>query len=199
MTSSILFSGFALKVYLLAFLIGAIPFGLLVSAFLGHHDLQSKGSGNTGATNVVRVVGKKAGILVFVLDFLKGLLPVVATGLTLGPTAGMIVGALTVTGHCFSPYLKFNGGKGVATTVGVISAFAPWVVLLCLPVFIGVYKSVRAVSLASLASVGFAVILLILLHAPTHLTFLGTYLFIVVLTRHRENLDRILRHEELQF
>ena len=105
----------------LSFFLGSIPFGYLVARSVKKIDIRKFGSGNIGATNVVRVVGKKWGILVFALDFLKGLIPPLAVNifLTQSPNYIFILAALlAVSGHIWTPFLRFKGGKGVATTVG---------------------------------------------------------------------------------
>ena len=118
-----------------AYLIGAIPFGFLIGKLNGV-DIRKVGSGNIGATNVTRSVGKTAGKICFGCDFLKGLLPVLLTGLFLPqyPWLTLAVGLATLLGHIFPVYLKFKGGKGVATAAGVAMAMAPWPLLIGLAV-----------------------------------------------------------------
>lgn len=152
----------------IAFLLGSIPFGLIISKAKGI-DIRAHGSGNIGATNVGRVLGKKWGILCFALDALKGFLPVIAAGLLASPT--MLVGEFmmpldqsaqwlgvmlaAVLGHVFSPWLKFKGGKGVATGVGAMLGVMPALAIpaaLCFVCWLILFRITRTVSVASIAA-----------------------------------------------
>ena len=114
-----------------AYFIGAIPFGFLIGKLHGI-DIRKVGSGNIGATNVTRSVGKAAGKLCFFLDFLKGILPVYLAGLLCPgePVVALAAGAATIAGHMFPVYLEFKGGKGVSTAAGVALALAPYPLLI---------------------------------------------------------------------
>lgn len=138
------------------YLAGAIPFGWLLAKIVKGIDLRQVGSGNIGATNAGRAIGKWAAFVVYLLDFAKGYLPV-RFGLTLLSTQPAdatliqtILGALAVVGHCFPVYLKFRGGKGVATTTGVMLALAPMAMALAGAVWFVVFVLSRYVSVASL-------------------------------------------------
>jgi glycerol-3-phosphate acyltransferase PlsY len=149
----------------LAYLIGSIPFGYLVARAKGI-DIRAHGSGNIGATNVSRVLGKRLGRAVFVLDFLKGALPVLGAGLVLGaigspppaPAVALMwvgVAIATILGHVFPIYLRFKGGKGVATTFGALIALWPFVTIACflaMVLWVIVLKVTRYVSVASCAA-----------------------------------------------
>ena len=107
------------------FWVGAIPFGVLVGHLFFRRDIRTEGSGNIGAANALRILGKKGAALVLILDALKGMLPVVAVTLSGGtPAIAALAGGAAVLGHCFSPFLKGRGGKGVATSYGAIWALA---------------------------------------------------------------------------
>jgi len=141
---------------LAAFLAGSIPFGLLVARAKGV-DIRAHGSGNIGATNVLRVVGKPYGIAVFILDFLKGLLPVLALRHYAGPEAvGGIAGVATalcaILGHNYPPWIGFRGGKGIATSAGALLALFPIALTAALLIWVIVFKSTRYVSVASIAA-----------------------------------------------
>lgn len=180
---------------LAAFAAGSIPWGLLVAKWVRGVDVRQVGSGNVGATNVARAIGKKWFFVVFALDAAKGVLPV----LFLPPVAGdppsemlrVGCGLAAVMGHVFSPFLSFKGGKGVATSAGVIAALAPWPALCLLGVFLIVFLAFRYVSLASVAA---AVAL-----PPLALAFGSSREFVVfavlaaalVVFRHRTNLARL--------
>src|SRR5208283_6016922 len=145
---------------LISYLVGAIPFGYLISRTKGV-DILHQGSGNIGATNVGRVLGRRFGILVFLLDFAKGAVPVaVALGLRdragaettalLGPSGlGVCAGLAAFLGHLFPVYLRFRGGKGVATSAGVVAVLLPWPALGAVLTWVAVVCSTRYVSLAS--------------------------------------------------
>ncbi|MEA3400036.1 MAG: glycerol-3-phosphate 1-O-acyltransferase PlsY [Armatimonadota bacterium] len=184
----------------LAYLIGAIPVGLMVGLARGV-DVRKIGSGNIGATNVVRGLGASFGLLVFAVDVGKG-----AAGVAVCRSLGiegwlLAMGALfAVLGHNFSPYLGFKGGKGVATSLGAMLALAPVSALIALGVWFLVVLPTRYVSLASIlaaASLPFA----FSLRHPAHPQMLVPVaaLVIVVIGRHHENIHRLLRGEENRF
>jgi glycerol-3-phosphate acyltransferase PlsY len=145
-----------------SYLFGAIPFGFIIARKVKGIDIRKFGSGNIGATNAVRVVGRNWGILVFFLDFLKGLLPVVATCLILTleyrfiDRACILVAIAAIAGHNWPVYLKFRGGKGVSTSIGctvALSIFFPFLrlpLLITLSVWVIVFLISRLVGLASL-------------------------------------------------
>ncbi len=135
-----------------AFLVGAASPATLVARALGA-DLARSGSGNPGATNAGRVLGRKWGVLVGVLDVLKGALPPIVAGLLGQPTwVGYLVGAAAVLGHVFSPFLRGRGGKGVATTLGAVLAVHPWYAAALVVVFGLVFAATRWVALGSLCA-----------------------------------------------
>lgn len=192
-----------ITVILVGYLLGAIPFAVLVARSAGI-NIMEVGSGNPGATNVLRTMGKGPGYLVFFLDFLKGFTaaywPVVWSGsndLTLWlPIAGL-TGA--ILGHSFSIFIRFGGGKGVATTVGGMLAMQPVVIGIGILIWISVFYSTRYVSLAS-----------ILLGISLPITswffrdFAGEFYFslilaVLILVRHRGNIKRLMRGEENRF
>jgi len=207
-----------------AYLCGAIPFGLLVGWCRGV-DIRTRGSGNIGATNAGRLLGKPVGILVFVLDVLKGLLPVAMSGRLLartgfvgagtsdGATGCLIwiaVAAACVIGHMFPAYLKFKGGKGVATAMGVLLGIYPYYTaagLLAFGVWVVVTLTTRYVSVGSIsAAVSFPIIFEVLAHLkreswggierlwPLHL--FGIVVAALVVYRHRGNLRRLTEGTE---
>ena len=136
-----------------AYFIGAIPFGFLIGKLHGI-DIRKVGSGNIGATNVTRSVGKTAGKLCFFLDFLKGILPVYLAGLLCPgePVVALAAGAATIAGHMFPVYLEFKGGKGVSTAAGVALALAPYPLLIAFVSWVIVFLVWRYVSLASIVA-----------------------------------------------
>ncbi|SNB55344.1 acyl-phosphate glycerol-3-phosphate acyltransferase [Arboricoccus pini] len=177
--------------FVVAYLIGSIPFGFLITRLAGAGDIRTIGSGNIGATNVLRTGRKSLALLTLLADLLKGAVPVwVAFGL-LGPEAGLAAGAATVLGHCFPVWLSFKGGKGVATAAGVILALTPLVLVPILAVFIIVVWLTRYVSLGSMLAAALAPIVALLLgHEGPALLFLGLALLIVA--KHGPNLGRLI-------
>lgn len=188
-----------------AYLLGAIPFALLVGRVFFNVDLRKEGSGNLGATNVFRVLGWKAGLAVAVLDVAKGSLAVAVAKLLhpmeMGPGVHdwvLIVAALAaVLGHSYSPYIKFRGGKGVATAAGALLVITP----LAWPILFGFFVLViyisRMVSLGSILTAAVFPILTMLLYgdraALVTMSFIAAAL---VIWRHRSNIVRIWRKEE---
>ena len=149
-------------VLILAYLVGGIPFGYLIGRAKGI-DIRQHGSGNIGATNVLRTLGKPLGITCFALDFAKGLLPVLAsrsvqsagaTGVaqTVSDLLPLLVVVATVAGHIWTPYLRFKGGKGIATSAGALTAVAPLPVLCALVVWGVTLAAGRMVGLASVCA-----------------------------------------------
>ena len=179
-----------------AYLLGSIPFALLIGRMHGV-DIRQHGSGNVGATNVVRVLGRGPGILCFVLDFLKGVIPV-AAGLTLGlPIWGMILAAAAaILGHSRSIFLKFKGGKSVATGAGTIVAMAPLAGLGALLIWGGVFSASRIVSLASITAALSLPVLTLLTRQPLEVVAFSAAAACYVVIRHRENIRRLREGKE---
>ncbi|HEY9857271.1 MAG TPA: glycerol-3-phosphate 1-O-acyltransferase PlsY, partial [Stenomitos sp.] len=150
-----------------AYLLGSVPFALLISRVFFRIDIREHGSGNVGATNVVRVLGKGPGIACFVLDFLKGAVPV-WVGSTLGfPWWGLLLlGVASILGHSKSVFLRFTGGKSVATGAGVVVALSPWVGLAALAVWAVVFAVSRIVSLGSIVAAASLPLWMVVFHQP---------------------------------
>jgi len=180
-----------------AFLCGSIPFGLVLVKLAGKGDVRQHGSGNIGATNVSRVGGKALGIVTLLLDVLKGFLPVfIAKKLGLGESVLSLLALSAVLGHVFTPWLKFKGGKGVATALGVALAFRAGMVLPALGVFIVLLIAFRYVSLGSvLAAVALPVILVWKGATPVVL-LLWVDISLIVILKHHENIRRLLKGQE---
>lgn len=192
----------AVGVVLLAFLLGGMLGGRILGRLLGV-DLTAQGSGNVGATNALRSVGKGFGLAVLLIDASKGALAAVALPLLL-PGASLLplaCGAAAVLGHCFSPFYKFNGGKGVATLAGVFLALMPKVFLLMLLVFMLVVLLTGVVSLATLAATATALIQVAIgqasLFSPPVL-FTAVMAALVLFT-HRQNWLRVWQGTEPRF
>ncbi|MBN1208302.1 MAG: glycerol-3-phosphate acyltransferase [Myxococcaceae bacterium] len=183
---------------LLGYLAGSIPFGVLVTRWARGVDVRAEGSGNIGATNVARVAGKKLGILVLALDALKGALPVLLVLRVMpdSPRAQVAVGVAAVLGHCYPVWLKFRGGKGVATALGVLLVLVPLAALAGAAVYGLVLVATRVSSLGSLTA-GVAAVATAAFTAPAiEYALLSGLLFAFMLWTHRGNIQRLLRHTE---
>ena len=145
--------------FLASYLIGSAPFGLLVARAFGLGDVRKSGSGNIGATNLLRTGGVWAGLATLSLDAAKGFLPAYLIYLEYGPMASAFAGFGAFLGHCFSIYLGFWGGKGVATGFGVLLAWRWEIALICALIWVGAAAASRIVSVASLAAALGAVLL----------------------------------------
>jgi glycerol-3-phosphate acyltransferase PlsY len=199
-------------IVLVGYLIGSIPIGYLVAKLAGV-DIRTLGSGNIGATNVLRTLGKRYGYAVFLFDFLKGILAVKvsvfihdrAVGLpATSELSGIVGGICSVLGHSYPIWLRFKGGKGVATSVGVVLGLMPIVAMIAGLVWIAIFQTTRYVSVASIAAVlsmplvcG-AMLSLGYLHSPALLYF-SFCLAAIVIVRHRTNLSRLLHGSESRF
>jgi glycerol-3-phosphate acyltransferase PlsY len=182
-----------------AYLVGAIPFGYLVARSRGI-DITAVGSGNIGATNVHRALGKWLGLLVFMLDVLKGLAPaLVAYYLLKSQSYSFAVGIAAIGGHCLSPFLKFKGGKGIATGLGAMLGSCPLVALSAFAVFFVCMVFTRYVSLSSMVAALTIIPSGILFKVQEVLLVPYGVLTVFVLYRHRANIQRLLNGTESKF
>lgn len=189
-----------------AYLLGSIPFGLILGKMFGAADVRKEGSGNIGATNVARVAGPLAGVLTLVLDAAKGVATVLLAGRYSNDSATwmMIAGLAALVGHCFPVWLKFKGGKGVATAAGVYLALCPPAFLGGLILFILVVVFWRYVSLGSIAAAAAMPLLLYFLWAPHHapppiISFGALAVAILIVYKHDANLQRLVEGAEPKF
>ena len=184
---------------LVSYVIGSVPTGYLLGKLRGV-DVRMVGSGNVGATNVARAVGKSQGVITLIADAAKGYLPVLAAlqlgqdSLTLTLTA-----IAAFLGHLYPVFLKFQGGKGVATGFGSLLALAPLAALVLVVVFVLVAGATRIVSLGSLATAVAAPLSLWLFHQPPVIVGMGFVLGAMVIFRHRGNIQRLLAGTEPRF
>jgi glycerol-3-phosphate acyltransferase PlsY len=191
---------------LLAYLLGAIPFGLILTKIFGGKDVREHGSGNIGATNVSRVAGPLAGILTLLFDVLKGAAAAGLTGRLTGHSAlwMMLAGLSALAGHCFPVWLGFKGGKGVATALGVFVMLCPLAALAALVLFLLVFVFWRYVSLASISAAAAMPLLIYFLWAPPHapplvVTFGTLFAAALVIYKHKANLQRLLSGSEPKY
>ena len=186
---------------LAAFFMGSLPFGYWLGLLRGV-DLRKQGSGNTGATNVGRVLGKKWGIFVFVLDLGKGWIAV-ALAKSVGNltvTWAVTVGVFAVLGHVFSPWLGFRGGKGVATSAGILIGLVPWVALGVALIWLLTFQMSRTVSVASLcAATAFPLFVFWLTPEQKVFQWISIGMTLLVWFRHRDNVKRLLQGKENRF
>jgi glycerol-3-phosphate acyltransferase PlsY len=184
----------------LAFIFGSIPFGYVIGKLKGV-DVRQHGSGNIGATNVSRVLGKKYGALVLFLDALKGALPVlILKVLGFSLEYQVLSGFFAILGHCFSPFLKFKGGKGVATGLGVFLVVSPKITLIAFFIFLLVFFLTRYVSLSSITAALSYPVIFRLFGKPSDFTSLLIFLTaFVVVGKHYQNIIRLLKGEEKRF
>lgn len=186
-------------VVIFAYLLGSIPTGFIIGKVAGV-DVRRAGSGNIGATNVARVMGKGRGLLTLLADTAKGLIPVfVAQRLSLSDATTALVAAAAFLGHLYPIFLKFKGGKGVATALGALLALAPVVVLVLLGIFSAVVAISRLVSLASMITALAAPFLLWLFFRPTPFVAVTGFFAAMIILRHRANIHRLLSGTEPRF
>lgn len=183
---------------LLSYLCGAIPFGYIVAKLFKHVDIRTLGSGNPGATNVYRSVSKPLGVLTLILDVLKGFVPVYLISFINPDFQWMVISVafVTIIGHTFTIFLKFKGGKGVATACGAFLAINPLSVLICLGVFIVVLAMFKYVSVASIMAALMLPISLYLLNALPEIVVFAGMISILVIVRHISNIKRLLNGTE---
>lgn len=182
-----------------AYLLGSIPTGLLLGKLYGI-DVRSEGSGNIGATNLYRTVGRKVGIITLFGDCLKGFLPVMlAWQLGLGEPLQAWIGLAAFCGHVFSIFLLFKGGKGVATALGVYLALAPLAVLGALLVFVLLVAVWRYISLGSIVAAAVMPLIIFLRPHSNELLLATVLISLIVIVKHHANISRLLSGTESKF
>jgi glycerol-3-phosphate acyltransferase PlsY len=196
---------------LAAYLLGSIPFGFLLVRLFLKEDIRAKGSGNIGATNVIRSGAKKLGMLTFLLDVCKGIVAVlVVSRIALSPglaavpmqNAAALAALCAILGHIYTIWLRFKGGKGVATALGVFLALAPYAALAGLAVFVFVFALSKYVSLGSiLGAVAFAPAAMLLPHRDYTPLMIAVIFAVplIVIARHHQNIARLLNGTEYRF
>jgi glycerol-3-phosphate acyltransferase PlsY len=191
---------------LAAYILGSIPSGVILARLFGSADVRKSGSGNTGATNVARVAGPLAGILTLVFDTGKGTAAVwLAARLSQESAAWMMLAGLAaLVGHCFPAWLKFKGGKGVATALGIFLALCPAAALAALLLFLIVAATWRYVSLASITAAAAMPLLMYFLWAPRHappliIAFGSLAAAVLIIYKHDGNIQRLIQGEEPKF
>lgn len=198
----------------IAYFIGAVPFGYIITKMLRGEDIRKTGSGNIGATNVMRLLGKKAGYITFLLDSLKAILAIIiCAGFSEyhAISSNYLIGFIAIFGHCYPAWLKFQGGKGVATAIGltiyIYVIFVPqlsWVLLILTLIWLAVYKVTKIVSIASIT-------LFVAIPIANYFAFksmmvdgliafyVSVLLSLLIIWRHKSNITRLIQGVEHNF
>lgn len=175
-----------------SYLIGSIPFSFITGKILGNVDIRNYGSGNSGATNVFRVLGTKAGAIAFIGDFIKGLTVTLIAKNYLSLDMALICSFFAVMGHCYPFTLGFKGGKGVATTGGTIFGFSPLVGIILVIFQFSIIKISRIMSLASISVAILLPLISLILGMPKSFIIYGIVLGAFVVYKHKSNIKRLL-------
>ncbi|MFA5479541.1 MAG: glycerol-3-phosphate 1-O-acyltransferase PlsY [Candidatus Muiribacteriota bacterium] len=193
---------------LINYLAGSIPFAYIVVKFVLDMDIRTFGSGNVGATNVTRAAGLKYGVLVFFLDFLKGLLPTFLTFNIYGNYISETIDnnfipyfliLFILTGHIFPVFLKFKGGKGAATGIGIVSALTPIAAVSVFILWVIIYYTTKYVSLASILAGLFLPVFVWFFSFTEELFIFSLIASFFVVIKHRSNIVRLIKGEEHKF
>lgn len=188
MTSEMLFA------LALGYLLGSIPFGLVLTRLAGKGDIRDIGSGNIGATNVLRTGSRGLAALTLILDCLKATAVILIAQRLFGPSAGPVAAAGAFVGHLYPVWLKFRGGKGAATLFGILIALLPIAALVYAIVWIGLLLTIRISSVAGMSAAISAPLSSLALHSSLTLLLLG--FAVLVLWKHHENIGRLLKGTE---
>lgn len=181
----------------LGYLLGSLSSAIITSRVMGLPDPRREGSGNPGATNMLRTAGKKAAVITLIGDLIKGVVPVLlAKALGLSFTVQLLVALAAFLGHLYPVFFGFKGGKGVATALGVLLALDWRIGLLCLATWLGAFALKRISSLAALSAAVLAPVYITLVTHSAHFTVFGIVLAALILWRHRTNIQRLLTGEE---
>ena len=193
---------------LLSYLIGSIPTAYILVKIIKNQDIRKIGSGNVGATNASRILGKPMGFFVLLVDIIKGVVPVVFIAeyiirfYSFSDIIRLILGVSAIVGHNWPIFLNFKGGKGVATTFGVLIGLAlkikglVWVVLSCIAIWIGVLLFIRIVSIASIFSAFFLPIFMYIFNQSKEFIFISFILSGLIFLRHIPNIRRLIKGKE---
>jgi len=189
--------------FFISYIIGAIPFAFILTRFMTGKDVRKIGSGNVGATNASRAMGFKYGVLVALLDLLKGYVAVSLTKIILPDNLASyyLLGAslLIIIGHNWSVFLSFSGGKGVATTLGVFLNLVPLTFVIFIIVWFTVVILTKYVSLASILGALSSPIISIIFYNNSYITLFSCLVAILIILRHYSNLNRLIRGRERRF
>ena len=182
-------------IFLLSYIAGSIPFGLLITKLYGYGDVRNYGSGNIGATNVLRTGSKKIAFLVLLLDFLKCYLPIFVTLIYYNLNIAGFCGLLSIIGHVFPIWLKFKGGKGVACFFAFLLAINPVFFVISLIIWIAVAAISKYSSLGSIISVISSLFLFLIYEHPINIVIPLT-IIILIIFKHIDNIKRLIKNKE---
>ena len=186
-----------ITILILSYVLGSIPNGLIFGKIIWNKDLRTVGSKNIGATNAWRSIGKPAGIFIFLLDFLKGALSVCLAKIFIGSALAMtLAGILAIVGHSFSCFLKFHGGKGVATGLGGIAVLMPKITLIVFLIWLAIVYVTRYVSLGSIVASICVPIFAFISSCPKEFIIFGLVAAIFIIVRHKPNIIRLMNGVE---
>ncbi len=180
----------------IGYFIGSIQIPIIAGKLLKKIDIREHGSGNAGSTNVARVLGVKVAICVFILDILKGLAPFLLVQRFYGDELALVIGVGTVIGHNFPIFMNFKGGKGVAISLGIISAFEPLVGIAILLVAVVVVGVTGYVSLASIVGAVIVFVYIMFIDLSIVETIMFLFLIFLLIFKHRSNISRLLKGQE---
>lgn len=189
----------ALAAVVIAYLLGSIPFGYLIVRAIAGTDIRATGSGNIGATNVLRTSGRAAGVLTLLLDVTKGYVAVlVASRLTAGdPLWTSLAAVAVILGHAFPVFLRFKGGKAVASTLGAFLYLTPSAIAAVVVVFVVAVALTRYISLGSVLAAGlFPLAVYLIAHPPFYVIFASVFAGVFIVYRHKENIARLRKGNE---
>jgi glycerol-3-phosphate acyltransferase PlsY len=179
-----------------AFLLGSVPAGLVLARLKGI-DIRKTGSGNIGATNVLRSVGKKEALITLIFDFAKGAVPVAIAGRIFpGSLSVGLVGFSAIAGHVFSIFLKFRGGKGVATSLGVLSVYSPLTAAVTVALWLGVFAVSRYSSLGAIVSFLLLPLTTFAADNSREKILISFLISLLIIVRHKDNIKRLVKGEE---
>lgn len=183
---------------LLSYLIGSIPFGYLVGKYLKKIDIREYGSGNIGASNIFRIMGIKYALIVLIGDCLKGLFIVSLARWVIIEKMEfyLLIGLVAIIGHNWSCFLKFKGGKGIATTYGVVLAFYPSIAIISAVIWGVIVSATKFAALGSMISVFTILVLSFLFQTPLAFKIFTGIIFLFALIRHQSNIIRLLQKKE---
>ncbi len=188
-----------LAVIVISYLLGSIPNGLFIGKWMRGIDIRKSGSHNIGATNAFRVLGPFPASIVLITDALKGVLAVLLGAYFVGTATGELLGGIAaIIGHNWSIYLKFKGGRGVATGLGVILVLVPKVTLIVVLTWVAIVYTTRYVSLASVIAAALLPLCMYLLQEKTEFFYVLSLAALFVIYRHKPNIQRLLKGEELK-
>ncbi len=185
-------------IILCSYLIGSIPFGYLVGKYLKRIDIREYGSGNIGASNSFRVMGTKYALLVLIGDCLKGFFSIILAKWLLVESIEfyLLIGLAAIIGHNWSVFLNFKGGKGIATTYGVVLSFYPYIAIIAAIIWGAIVFTTRFAALGSIISVFAMLIISFLFKTPLEFKIFVVIIFLFAIIRHHSNINRLLHKKE---